>query len=297
MAKRGKGLDKFHSSAILNNATYLQWLNYLTELAICRFKWENLPASIDPRFLELTLFSQGHALWFKDPVLGVDLCLTATLQGEYDVYNNPIVRTAFAANGYNYQCDNMNSVIIYNNYMRTGQIATVELYALRLTELDRTIDVNVKAQKTPVLITGSENQRLTLKNVYLEYDGNQPVIMGNKDGGIDQVGCIKTDAPLVSPQLFDLKNRTINEYLTRLGVENSNQDKKERLVANEVGSNYGVVELSRRSGLLARQEACQKINDMFDLDISVNFNSEVATLVNAPFIPETYLQPQEGGGE
>lgn len=285
--RKRRDFTEFHNSAILNASTYRLWLDRLTDLAISRFKWVNLPESVDERFLELTLFSMGHAVWMRDPVLGVDLALTANLEGEFDVYNNPIYRTVYAANGYNVPCNNMDSVIIYNNYIHTGFEDATELYAMRLSQIDRVIDVNIKAQRTPVLIEGTENQRLTLLNLYMEYDGNQPFIMGNKDAGLDTLTAIKTDAPLVAPQLINIKHDYFNEYLSILGIENSNQDKKERMVADEVGSNYGTVEMQRRTGLNARKQAADKINAMFDLNISVNFNSELPTLVNSAF----------GGGE
>ena len=281
--RKPRDFTEFKNSAVLNASTYRLWLDRLTDLAISRFKWENLPDSVDERFLELTLFSMGYAVWMRDPVLGVALALTASLEGEFDVYNNPIYRRVYAANGYNVPCNNMDSVIIYNNYIHTGFEDATELYAMRLSQIDRVIDVNIKAQRTPVLIEGTENQRLTLLNLYMEYDGNQPFIMGNKDAGLDTISAIKTDAPLVAPHLIDIKHDYFNEYLSILGIENSNQDKKERMVADEVGSNYGTVEMQRRTGLNARQQAADKINEMFGLNISVNFNSELPTLVNSAF--------------
>ena len=281
--RKPRDFTEFKNSAVLNASTYRLWLDRLTDLAISRFKWENLPDSVDELFLELTLFSMGYAVWMRDPVLGVDLALTASLEGEFDVYNNPIYRRVYAANGYNVPCNNMDSVIIYNNYIHTGFEDATELYAMRLSQIDRVIDVNIKAQRTPVLIEGTENQRLTLLNLYMEYDGNQPFIMGNKDAGLDTISAIKTDAPLVAPHLIDIKHDYFNEYLSILGIENSNQDKKERMVADEVGSNYGTVEMQRRTGLNARQQAADKINEMFGLNISVNFNSELPTLVNSAF--------------
>lgn len=289
--RRRRDYSQFENSAILNNATYISWLDYLTELSISRFRWENLPATVDQRFLELTLFSMGHALWFRDPVLNTDVALTSTLSGEWDIYNIPIYRMAYAANGYNVSdLDNTNSVIIFNNYLHTDDESVACLYALRLTELDRTVDVNITAQKTPVLVTATENQRLSALNLYKEYDGNAPFIFANRDNSFDPLSVLKTDAPYVADKLTILKHQIINEYLTRMGIENSNEDKRERLVANEVNSNYGVVEMSRRSALEMREKACEQINAMFGLNVSVSFNSGLASQLNAAFgsiSPET----------
>ena len=42
------------------------------------------------------------------------------------------------------------------------------------------MDVNIQAQKTPILILAEESQRLTMQNAYMQYDGNEPFIFGNK---------------------------------------------------------------------------------------------------------------------
>lgn len=283
MSRKRKKYSQFTQSALLNTLTYQMWCDRLTDLALARFTWGNIPDTIDPRFLELTLLESGHCLWYLDDVVGRFLALPAVLSGEWDVYNTPLYRTARASNGYFWNGDINNSVIIYNNYLRTPAFPTIELYAYRLAELERTIDTNVKAQKTPVLLQGTESQRLSLINLYMQYDGNQPFIFGNKDNALDGVTVINTGAPLVAPQLTILKHQYFNEYLSYLGIENSNEDKKERLVANEVGSNYGNVEMSRRTALQSRQDAAEKINKMFGLDISVEFNSNLSTLVNAAF--------------
>ena len=181
-------------SAWLNNRTYIHYYNRLTELAISMFEWKNLPDSIDPRFLELVLFSDGMAVFFKDEVLGY-LALQTMIGGNLDVYRIPKIRRAYATNGYNRSLDEKDSVIIFNNMLHTNCLKDVELFARRLYECDRTIDVNIKAQKTPIMIACDENQRLTMKNLYQQYDGNEPFIFGGKDMDIKKIQAIVTGAP------------------------------------------------------------------------------------------------------
>ena len=166
---RNKGSREFWESGVLNNATYLQYYRRLTELSISMFEWKNLPDSIDPRFMELTLFSEGHAIFFYDDDLGY-LCLQAIIGGKLDVYRIPIDRTAFSVTGYQKKLDKSNSVIIWNNMLHTPSRLDVKMFSNRLYELDRSIDVNAKAQKTPVLIQCDEDQRLTMLNLYKQYD-------------------------------------------------------------------------------------------------------------------------------
>lgn len=274
----GRGKREKWESALLNNRTYLQYYNRLLELAINMYEWKNLPDTVDERFLELTLFSDGMAVFFQDDGGLGYLCLQCMIGGELDVYRIPIDRTAYATNGYQMRLDNQNSVIIFNNYTHTNSMLDVEMYARRLYEIERTIDVNVKAQKTPVLIRATENQRLTMKNLYMQYDGNEPFIFGDKQLDMDGIKVLKTDAPYVADKLNILKRQIWNEALTYLGIENSNTDKRERLVSDEITSNLGGVVAQRFCRLNARRKAAEQINKMFGLDIQVDYREEIKTM-------------------
>lgn len=148
------------------------------------------------------------------------------------------------------------------------------LYAKKLYNLDRILDVNTNAQKTPVLISVSETQRLTAENVYQKWDGNQPVIFGDKELDPNMLRVLKTDAPYVADKIYQLKTQYWNEALTYLGISNLNVQKKERLVSDEVTRSQGGTIASRYSRLQARREACDKINKMFGLDIWVDYRED-----------------------
>lgn len=272
MGRRRK--SAFGLSAARNNRTFIQYIDRLTELAMSSFEWRNVPETIDIRFLEKTLLMHGQAVFFYDPALEY-LCLPVTLEGALDVYENPTGRRAYASNGYNARLTQSDSVIIYNNMLRRPSYADLEDFALRLYNLDRIIDVNANAQKTPVLISATEQQRLTMLNLYQQYDGNQPYIFGDKnlyaDGGIS---CIKTDAPYVADKIYELKTRYWNEALTYLGISNVAMQKKERMISDEVQRSQGGTIASRFSRTQARQSAVDTINEMFDLDIEVEFRED-----------------------
>ena len=265
----------FWESAILNNATYQQYYMRLMELSIAMFEWKNVPDEIDIRFLELILFSEGKAVFFKDEVLDEYLTLQFTVNGRLNFYHIPIRRRAFAINGYQRELDESNSVIIYNNMLHTPSKLDVEMMSRRLYDLDRAIDVNAKAQKTPVLIQASDSQRLTMKNLYKQYEGNEPFIFGNKALDIDGLKVLKTDAPYVADKLYDLKTKYWNEALTYLGISNTNITKKERMITDEVTRNMGGVIASRYSRLESRRKACEEINKLFGLDLWVDFREDL----------------------
>ena len=273
MSRRNRKTN-FSESAYLNNGTYGFYLSRLMELAMSMFEWKNVPDSIDTRFLELTLFSDGQAVFFKDEEMDKYLALQCIINGRLDVYRVPINRRAFAVNGYQRNLTNKDSVIIYNNFLRTNSYQMCVLYAKKLYNLDRIIDVNANAQKTPVLITVDETQRLTALNAYKEWDGNQPVIYGDKALDPNLLRVLKTDAPYVSDKIYQLKIQYWNEALTYLGISNLNVQKKERLVADEVVRSQGGTIASRYSRLEARREACRKINVMFGLNIDVDYRED-----------------------
>lgn len=275
----------FEESAALNNAYYNQYSKRLCELSISMFKYENLPESVDPRYLEMTLFETGQAVFFEDEVMGY-LALKCTLSGQFDVYRVPIGRMAYADNGYTRQLSNKDSVIIYNNYLRTNSVDDVLLFARRLYNLDRIIDVNANAQKTPILISCDEDMRLTMLNLFKEFDGNAPVIFGDKRITPGALQVLSTEAPYVGDKLTQLKTNIWNEALTYLGIPNLTVNKKERLITDEVMRSQGGVMASRQSRLQARIEAVDKINDMFDLDIKVSFRDDMSIDEDMPDVGE-----------
>ena len=267
-------ITEFENSLMLNNRTYYQYVERLTELAISRIIWHNLPKTVDERYLELHLFTDGQMIYFNDDVIG-DLCLNCTMSGRFDVYGYPILRRAYSAyNNYKKMLKPDNSVIIFNNLMRTNSILDVKMFALRLYNLDRTIDINVNAQKTPVLIVCDENERLTMKNLYKQWEGNEPVIWGDKNLNVKGLQVLKTDAPFVADKLYELKCNIWNEALTYLGISNVTVNKKERLITDEVERNQGGVLANRFPYLNPREKAVIDINEMFGTDISVEFRED-----------------------
>ena len=285
---------EFWESAITNNATYIQYYNRLTELSISMFEWKNLPDTIDERYLELALFSMGMAVFFKDEVLGY-LALRTTINGGFNVYRIPIRRRAFADNGYNKELTIDDSVIIYNNLIHTNSMLDVRLFANKLADLDRTIQVNARAQKTPVLIKCDENQRLTMLNLYKEYDGNAPVVYGDKALNASGLTVLKTDAPYNADKLYTLKTQVWNEALTYLGISNINSVKKERMITDEVTRNQGGVVASRYSRLESRRKACDQINKMFGLDIWVDYREDYRQLDDFISVEEVAGEPDSEG--
>lgn len=263
---------QFETSLINNVVTYKDYLEILTNIAISRFVWENLPESCDSGMLERTLYMNGTAIFCEDDVIGI-LSLPYTYTGGYDVYGKPTKRRAYSLyNSYIMECGEENSVIVYNNILRLPNSYICEQYAKRLYLLDRIIDINVNAQKTPVLLQGTEKQKMTLNNLYMKYDGNVPFIFGDKNMDFGEtIKTINTGAPYIAGNLMDLKNKVWNECLTYLGVPNVGYTKKERMIRDEVERAQGGALASRASYLEAREKAVEELNRKFGLDVSVKY--------------------------
>lgn len=271
----------------MNTYSYQQWLWRLLDLSMSVFEWRNLPEGIDQRMLEYWLLLNGMCVFFYDEDLKTSsladgkapegyAVLQAFIAGQWDMYNYPEVRHAYAVNGLNVDLTNKNSVLIFNDYLRVPMIPILQMYATRLSTIDRTIDVNVKAQKTPKIISCSDKQRLTFEQVGMKIDGNQYTILIDKDKvNMDDIEVLDIEAPFVANDLMITKQRYWNEVLTFLGIENVTTEKKERLISNEIFSNMGDVEAQRFTRLNARKRACEEINRIFGLDVDCDFRSGV----------------------
>lgn len=282
----------------------------LLDMAINVFEWKNLPDEIDPRFIELVLINTGRILFFKDEDMlnpdgekGRYLMLRTAVGGTWSVYDVPNMRRAYASNGYQKELSEKNSVIMYNNYLRMPDIWVINQFAQRLYECQRTIDVNVIAQKTPVLLVCTDDNRLTMKNVWEKYNGNEPMMMVDKSFDLNSIKVLNMEAPYVASNLQNLKKEIFNECLTYLGISNIASVKKERLISDEITRNLGGTEVEKHVRLNARKEACEKINKMFGLNIDVEYNSQIDIVVDATsaFDKTKDLQEREddytGGGE
>lgn len=235
------------------------------------WRWNNLPDTVEERYLEYTLLRNGSAIYFRDEVMG-DLVLSTTFNGNFDVYGNPVRRRAYSHyNNYQTVLNSKNSVVIWNNNLRRNSMYYINQFAERLWFYDRIIDVNVNAQKTPVALTANEAQRLTLENAYEQYEGNMPVILLGDKFDMNSFGVLKTDAPFTADRIWYLKQQVWNEALTYLGIRNVNNAKKERMITDEVNISNIDAEFNANTKLRCRTWAADQINKMFGTDIWVEF--------------------------
>jgi hypothetical protein len=253
----------------INILTANDYFDRFQMIGLSLFEWHNLPETCNPRFLEMTLFSEGRAIFVIDPNLGF-LTLKVTPNGCVNHYNEYTSYEAYS-NTYNTKTfyPNKDCVYIRNNYLEKPTSITTMLFASRIAEIQRTIDVNINAQKTPIFIRCDEKNRTTLETIYNQYQGNRPVILGGKDINLDGIKVFNTDAPYVTDKLQIQKHEMLNELMTFYGLQNANTQKKERLITDEVEANNEEIDIMAQTMLIARKEACNQINKLFDLNVSV----------------------------
>ena len=283
-------------SELQNVRTFDYYFNRLSNIALAVYEWTDLPDTVDPRFLELSIYRNGMCLFFKDEVLDRFDALPCMIGGTFDTHNIPILRRAYAANGYQYECDNTNSVIIYHNYMHGVPLWDIEMFATRLADYQRTEDVNVRAQKTPIVTLADDDQKAAWENIILSYMGNVPLMLANKSLNPDALKVLKTDAPFTADKIEELRVQVWNDAMSYLGVSNVNVTKKERLITDEVQRNMGGVLASRYSPLEMRKMACEKINEMWGLNVDVKYREDILAY-QSDIIGATMEDAEEEGFE
>lgn len=253
----------------LNNRVYSNYYYRLMLIAKALFKWEGLPNGINEKWIENYLYSEGGCIFFKDEKLGY-IVTKYSASGKLNLYNEPTKVNAYATDYITTEHENnVDCVIIRNNDESIPTFPTIQIYAHDLTNIKRTIDVNIEAQKMPYIIHCTDKQRLTFKNLMNQRKDNEPVIYADKSLDLSDMKIITTPAPIVFDKLQTQKLNVWNECLTALGINNANTEKRERLITNEVEANNEVIEICSDVMLKARKEACKRINKMFDLNISV----------------------------
>lgn len=272
---------EFLDSELANQQTYFDYLNRFKKIALSMFEWENLPEGMNQRYLEQCLYYRGQASLLYDEDYGY-LNTQCCSNGNLNIYYLPSSLNCYS---FGYQQDrklytgvvNYNKetgeriktdqcILVMNNWERIPTALTLELFAYRLYEAQRTADVNIMNSKTPILILTDENQKLALQNAYTQYSGNSPVIFADKNSGLEgAIKSIDTKVDFIADKITEYKKEIWNEALTFLGINNLKDDKKERLITDEANSNNELINLNLQSYLIPRQEACKQFNEYFGL--------------------------------
>lgn len=276
-------MKKYNSSTagIINyNNFYIYFIQRLKAIAVSCFEWKDLPLSVSQRYLEIVLLRRSFCLFFKDDILDEFYAMRCILEPPFDNYDIPMHRIAYANNRYRNRLSWKDSVIIYDNYLHEPTWPTLTMFAQQLTNIEITKQINLRAQKTPILILCDEKQRLTMENLFNKLDCGTPVIFGSKNLDIEGVKVLNTGAPYLLDKLQEEKINVLHEAFSYLGVGSLEIVKRERYITNEIqAANEGNI-AQRANRLKARTEAAEHINKMFGLNISVEYSPIADQIAN-----------------
>ena len=292
--KRSNKNNRFIDSAILNDETFQDYLNRFRKIALSMFEWVNLPKTMNENFIEKCLFYNGKCAFLKDEEMGF-INTKVCSNGYLNIYGLPTklncfsydyskTRDLFTTKENEFQ-ELTDCIYVMNNTEVIPTISTLELYAYRLYMCDRVCDVNLSGQRYPIMILGDEKSRMTLENLYSQYDGNKPFIFGKKELlDENKMQVLRTDSPYIIDKVTDYKKEIWNEALTFLGINNMSIVKGERLTKNESQENNELVNLNLLSFLKTRQQACREFNELFgftgtDKEISVRVRSDLFNII------------------
>ena len=249
----------------------------LIELCVNRFNWTGLPTTVDVRYLEMTLFSKALCVFYWDKEFNRYLTLNASGVGKVNMYDNPTKFTVIGNTMVNKELSPSECVPIWANYTRSPDLDIVLVYANRLAEIDRTIEINTKQLRRNKLVFASQNTRLSMANLDRQIDEGQEKLYVTKGtfekGDIDSID-IGVDSHSIET-LIMARERTWANAMTMLGINNFNTEKKERLVSAEVDGGDEQIDQMKNIALNARQQACKRIKEMYpNLDVWVEYGSQ-----------------------
>lgn len=268
------------------------FFNQIMNLFINRFKWEGLPPEIEPFYIERVLFFDGLGSFIYDDVVDMFAFTKVNLSGTYDIYNIPTDRWAYANNGYLKEYGKTNSVIVWDSATAYPYCNSAMMYAEEMANVWRTRSINMFAQRTPVALASSDDEKLSYQVLGDEYANYVPIVKISDTLNLKNLQAISLSAPYVVDKLEDELTVLWSRVLTDLGYESNPSEKRERLISEEVAGNNGQAEAFRNIGLSLRQRAINACNNLFGWKASVTFRSELPTPLN---MPQNFVKDKEDG--
>ena len=262
---------KLIHSQITNMKTYAMYRNEMLTLAENVFEFKNLPPFIDVAYLNKVLLRNGSIAFFKDEVLGV-IALPFDVTGNFDIYGRPQEIMARAANGRYYRrLLSGEFVIMYDNNSRLPLFMDICQMAERISLSKRTIDVNIIQQRTPRIWKTSKDKERTLRDMLNDIDGMEENITTYDSIDIDDMNVVLAPAPYVADKIDLHLDKEWAEFYRLIGVANLIEQKKERMIKDEMSASQGGTIASRFSRFEPRQRAIKEINEKFGTNIEVSY--------------------------
>ena len=247
------------------NRNYKKYMNYALDV----FRWENLPEGVESRFIERNLYGYGQCFFYKHKAMGF-VCLPVYDTNQMNIYGEYDKGMVMSMNGLiNEMVDyKKDGVHMWNNDLREPTRGYIMDYSDKMTQTELAIKMNIHQQKFPYFIACDKKNEQSWRNMYQRISLGEPAIFHNDALNTDNIQVMPTQAPYVADKLNEYRFELEREILTFLGI-NNNFEKKERLVIDEVNSNNEFIYRNIEIQLKHRQDACDKINKMYGLNVKV----------------------------
>lgn len=273
------------NSQLYNYKTYLNYRDRMLSLAMNVFQFKNLNPFIDMALVNKTLVMNGSIAFFKDDVTDELLAMPYTSLGSLDYYGRPTRIEPIPYFGFYKRVLNRNEfVIMYDNNSHIPIYPELTQSAERMALIKRGIDINISQQMTNRFWKTSEENQRTLKAILEQVDSNVETIVTYDGLDLDETQQVLNPAPFVADKLNDCRKEEWSEFLEVIGISETQINKKERIIKDEIMFSMGGTIASRFNRYESRRKAVEEINKKFGTNIEVGFYDG---------LPSTLLNPEE----
>lgn len=258
--------------------TYQMYLREMTTLAENVFEFDGIPEFIDIGYINSTLLKNGAIAWFYDDVIKSVIALPFTIQGSPDIYGRPEKIMARSFNGRYYRRLKKDEfIIMYDNTSRIPILPDICQMAERISMCVRTNDVNIAQQRTPRVWKTTSDKKKSIEDMMLNIDSFRENVIAYESIDLEELECVMAPAPYVADKIDDHLDKLWAEFYRLIGVANLIEQKKERMIKDEMSASQGGTIASRYSRFESRKRAIEQINKKWDTNIEVRYYDGVPT--------------------
>ncbi len=252
------------------STTFFYYQRMLLRKAMSVFELTGCPDNWDLDYVLEKIFVNGY-ICISDTAAGI-LPLECGVAG-INVYNHPtkcIIANPVLGNFEKTIDEDCALVKLQYNY--TGIMDIITHYATKLAECDASIAVNLMNSKVAFIgLVGSKQQAQSMKLMYDKIAQGEPAVFVRGDQiNADNILYNHVKENYIASEVQRLKRQIMSEFLTEIGVNNANTDKRERLTDNEVEVNDHEIQLNSSYWLEQMREGFDKANELFGLSVKLD---------------------------
>lgn len=287
-----------------NRRLYNAYLNQVMQLAISRFEWRGLPATVDPIWMERILLIEGQATIArprKGTKRGFWYAAKVVSDGPLNIYDRPSKWLAYSKDILRFKVSPLNGVLIYDNVMRVPMMDALDLAVRELVDIQKTKQINRFHQKVPYILVTDPDSELSAENLLMNIMGGEPAVVANKAITTIQPYELDTRVPYLGGELTAAEQNVWNRIYTMLGIANVTF-KSERMIEDEVRSMSEPASKMSISGLLERRRAAEALSNLIGNEVRViwrtdNLSENINAVENVQTAAKIIAGQNKGIGE